>query len=105
MKRLGQVVVRAGIETGDAIVDGVPSGEHEHRNRIAVRPQLAAHIEAALHRQHKVEDHDIVRHRRCLLDRGGSVTNHIDGVPVLPQALRGHARGGAFVFNQQDSQG
>jgi hypothetical protein len=63
MKRFGQVVVRAGVETDDAIVHGVPSGEHEHRNRVAVRPKFATHVEAAFRRQQEVENDDIVRHR------------------------------------------
>jgi hypothetical protein len=51
----------------------------------------------------EVEGHDVVRVAAgCLLSRSrDAVADHIESMPMLPQALRNHARGGALVFNQQ----
>ena len=40
---------------------------------------------------------------KAAIERSGVDGGDIDRMPVLAQALRDHARGGAFVFDQEDS--
>ena len=103
MKRLREVIVRTGVESGDAIVNRVTRREHEDRNRVVRRPQLAAHLEAALHRQQQIEDHHVVRRTRAHLNSRHAVYGDVDRVSVLAQALRHQPGGRAFVFDQQDA--
>jgi hypothetical protein len=46
VERLGQVVVRARFEPGDAVVDRVASGQHADRDVVAQRPQRGHHRDA-----------------------------------------------------------
>ena len=103
MKRLGQVVIRAGIEADDAVVDGVASGEHEDWNRLARRAEFPAHVEAALDRQHQVENHDVVGRLRDPLNRGNTIAGDVDGIALFAQPLRDHAGRSAFVLDEQNS--
>ena len=43
-ERLDQVVVRAGVEPGDAVVDLVPRGQHQHRRPVPHPPQRAGRL-------------------------------------------------------------
>ena len=56
-ERLDQVVVGAGIEAGDAVVDRVARGEHEDRRAVAGLAHAPAHLEAVDVRHGDVE-HD-----------------------------------------------
>ena len=56
-ERLGDVVVAAGGQPGDAVLDGVPGGEEQHRHVRVVAAQPAQHLEAVEVGQHHVE-HD-----------------------------------------------
>ena len=58
-ERLDEVVVGAGVEAVDAVVDRVARGEHEHRGAVAGGAQPAADLEAVDARHHDVE-HDRV---------------------------------------------
>jgi hypothetical protein len=63
-KWLDEIVVGAGIEPEDAIVDGVLGRENQHRRRIAAGAQRGQHIEAVAFRQHEVE-HDRIEALRA----------------------------------------
>src|SRR5690349_9585049 len=52
---LRQVVVGAGVETLDALVEAAARGQHQYRNRRVVRSQLPAEIEAVEAWQQHVE--------------------------------------------------
>ena len=43
-ERLDEVVVGAGVEAGDAVVDLLARGEHQHRRAVAARAQAPAHL-------------------------------------------------------------
>jgi hypothetical protein len=62
-ERLSQVGVGAGVEPGDAILDGVAGGEHQHGRPHAVVPKPPARLEAAQAREHDVENDRVVRMR------------------------------------------
>ena len=58
-ERLDEVVVGAGVEAVDAVVDRVARGEHQHRRAVARGAQPPADLEAVDARHHDVE-HDRV---------------------------------------------
>jgi hypothetical protein len=61
VERLDQVVVGAGVQPLDAVLDRIAGGEHEDRRAHALVAQPAAGLEAVQPRQHHVEDDDVVR--------------------------------------------
>ena len=67
VERLDQVVVGAGVQPGDALVDRVAGGEQQDRHAQALRAQPAGDREP-VHAGHRHVEHDRVRHRA--LDRG-----------------------------------
>jgi hypothetical protein len=76
-ERLDEVVVCAGIEPGDPVLDGVARGQHQDGYPYPARAQAAAGLEAAHPRQHHVEhDHVVVmrsRHPEGVLPAAGDV--------------------------------
>ncbi len=76
-ERLGHVVVAAGGQPGDPVLDGVLRGQEQHRHVRGVRAQPAQHLQAVDVGQHHVEHHHVrpelagrahgasARRRRC----------------------------------------
>ncbi len=60
-ERLGEVVVGAGVEPGDPVVDRVARRQHQHRRPDLVPPKSPARLEAVDARQHDVEHDHVVR--------------------------------------------
>ena len=60
-ERLDEVVVGAGVEALDAIVDRVARGEHEHRGAVAGLAHAPADLEAVEPGHAHVEDHGVGR--------------------------------------------
>jgi hypothetical protein len=60
-ERLDQVVVGAGVEALDAVVDGVARGEHEHRRAVAGLAHAPADLEAVDAGHADVEHHGVGR--------------------------------------------
>ena len=58
---LGDVVIAAADEAGDAVVLGFAGSEEDNRHEIAIRAQPAAHLEAIDVGQHHVEHDDVGR--------------------------------------------
>ena len=87
-ERLGQVVVGAAVEPGDAVLDRVARGQHQDRRPDAVVAQPAAGLEAVDARQHHVE------HDRVVLGRAGHPQRVLAAArrrppPCPPRAGRG----------------
>ena len=72
-ERLDQVVVGAGVEALDPVVDGVPGGQHQHRGVVLGRPEPSAHVQPVDGGQADVEDHRVRRPDGDLLERLGAV--------------------------------
>src|SRR6185437_1621084 len=98
-ERLHEVVVGAGLQTADAIVDGAPRREHQDGRRDVAAAHLRAEVEAASARQHDVEDDDIVRVReRRIASVGERVHDHrVDMLFAQPVAQ--NARELGIIFN------
>src|ERR1700730_7613087 len=82
-EQLREIVVGADLEPRDAIVDGVPGGEHQYRGRDLPRPQLAAEVEAISTRQHYVENEDVEASEQRLQFPVGVVRHRDDLYAVL----------------------
>ena len=55
-ERLDEVVVGAGVQAGDAVVDLAARGEHQHRRAVAALAQAPAHLQAVDAGHRDVED-------------------------------------------------
>ena len=70
-ERLDEVVVGAGVEPVDAVVDRVARGQHQHRRAVAGRAQPAADLEPVEPRHRDVEHDRVDRRRRERRAPGG----------------------------------
>jgi hypothetical protein len=57
---LRQIVVRSGVEAGDAVENGISRGQHEDWGPRARLTKQSAHVEPVHSRQHHVEDDGVV---------------------------------------------
>ena len=103
VERLGQVVVGAAVEPGDAGVDAVAGGQHQHRHLRSAGAQALAELQPVDERQHHVEDDRVVVGDRHELDDLAAIGRDVHGVGLLAQPLRQHPRRVRFVFDQQDA--
>ena len=87
-ERLDQVVVGAGVEAGQLVVERVARGQHQHRRLLArLVAQLAADLQAVHAGQVEVE-HDgveVVDHGQ--VQAGDAVGGEIDGVAAVFQVV------------------
>ena len=86
-ERLGEVVVRAGVEAADHVLHRVARGEHQDGRVAPLAAELRRHLEAVLLGQHDVEQDDVV-----LVDvgqHGGlvAVRRDVHDVALFLQAL------------------
>ncbi len=58
-ERFDEVVIGAGLEAVDAVVDRVAGGQHQDRRAVARGAHPAAHLETVDLRHHHIEDHRI----------------------------------------------
>src|SRR5262249_5516993 len=100
-ERLDEVVVGAGVEPGDAILDRVARGEHEHGRPDAAGPEPPARLEAADPRQHDVEHDRVVvggaRHPDGVL----AARRDVRGEPLLDEAAADQTRHPRLVLDDQ----
>src|SRR6185437_13785258 len=61
LEGLGQIVVRARIQTAHFVRDRGAGREHQHRRTESARSQLASDLDAVLSRESNVEDDEIRR--------------------------------------------
>ena len=104
-ERLGDVVVAARGQAGDAVLDGVLGGEEQHRHLGALAAHPAQHLEAVEVGQHDVEDHG-VRPELARRAHGGRAVGRGPHLPALvPQRHREQLREGGLVVDDQDPDG
>jgi hypothetical protein len=99
---LGEVVVGAGIEAFDAVVDGAARGQHEDGGAKARGAKFAADGVAVLHRQHDIEDDDVVLVDGGLVEGLFAVAGDIDGIGLFAEAFGDKSGDPGLVFNQQN---
>ena len=85
---LDEIVVGAGVEPLDLVLDGVARRQHQDLRAHAAGAQLAAELEAVARAgQQQVEDDEIRSGRADALQRRVGVAGDVDGVALLGQAL------------------
>src|SRR5581483_2211920 len=95
------VVVAAGLETADPVVDRAPGAQDQHGRGDAARAHRFDQREAVALRQHHVDDRDVVRLDARKVEAGVAVARVIHGKPRLAQPP-GHELGdGRVVFDEQ----
>ena len=104
-ERLGQVVVGAGVEAADAIVDGVARREHDHRRPDALRAQAPAHLEAVGPGEQDVEDHRVEAGGAREAQRVLPVARDVDDEPVAAQAAPHRGRHAHVVLDHEHPHG
>ena len=104
-ERLDEVVVGAAVEAGDAVLDRVARGEHQHGRPDAVGAQPPADLEAVDAREHHVEHDRVVvggaRHPQRVLALDRDVGEH----PLVAQAAPDQARELDLVLDDQHAHG
>ena len=100
-ERLREIVVGAGVEPADAVVDAVEGGEEEDGGIDAVAAERLADGEAVHAGEHDVEDDHVVRafngHVEALL----AVERRVHGMAFLLQDFADELRESAFVFDDK----
>ncbi len=100
--RLGDVVIRAELETDDDVDLGVLRSEHDDRH-VRGGADLAAHLGPGNAREHEVEQHDI----RAVVteggDRGRPVLCDLDVVAFSAQQVGERIGEVGFVFDEEDA--
>ena len=101
-ERLDEVVVGAGVEARDAVVDGVSGGEHQDRELAAVLPEPARDVEAGHVREPDVEDHGLDARRRVgQLQRRLAVGRDLHHVAVVLEQAAEDALETRVVLDEQ----
>jgi hypothetical protein len=102
-KGLDEVIVAAGRQSLDAIVDAGKVGEEQHRRRYAFRPCQRHDAETVEMGQHAVEDDDVEGPPDRHLDPVASILGDLGVVPARTQPVRKVAGGLFVVLDDQDS--
>jgi hypothetical protein len=100
-ERLGEVVVRPGVERLGLVELAVLGGEHQDRRPVTLGPQRGAEPEPVESREHQVEDERVVavlpRHPETV----DPVQRHVDGEAVGLQAAPQRAGQPCLVVDHQ----
>src|SRR5258706_14726599 len=103
-ERLCQIVVSAGIESGNSIVYRCTRCQHHDGCRIAARTQFATDLKSVPAGQQHIKQDKIVIVNRGLIERRVAVGRQVDCVGMLTQTLGDHLRHAWLIFYQEDSQ-
>src|SRR5580692_8465196 len=101
VKGLDDVIVGAGIQSCDAMLDFIARRENDYGRRIAALSQLAQHVDAVAMRKTEVEQHHVEDRP---LQRAGSalaVAHPINGKSALAQRRLQTLRNHRVVLNEQ----
>jgi len=102
LKRLGEVIIGAGVQSADYVFGCVTRREHQDRSGPTLAPELSGNLEAVLLREHNIKQDGIVlvdvRHRRRLVP----VTSNVHDVSFLPQSLFDESGDLTIVFHEEN---
>ena len=104
-ERLDQVVVGAGLESGDPVGHGTQRGQHQHRSPVVDAADAAAHLEAVDVREHHVEHQDVVRVLGRHPDAVGAGCGDVRGDLLLAQAVLQEPGQLGLVLDEKDPHG
>jgi hypothetical protein len=89
-KRFDKIIVRARIETGDAVFDGVARCQHQNRNGVAAAPYVQAKLQAVAIRKPEIQDERIIRKIGERLGGIALTCTKVDGKASLSQTFPKH---------------
>jgi hypothetical protein len=98
---LGEIVIGAGVESGDAVGDGVACGEHQDRD-VRSRAQSPADFDTVDAREHHVEDNDVRWSIPRFDERVGSVSDNIHGIALVCERTPERGAKPSIVVNDKD---
>ena len=99
---LDQVVVGAGVEALDAVVDRVARGEHEHRGAVAGLAHAPADLEAVDAGHAHVEDDGVGRRGGQAVERRGAICGELHVVALERKRPLERGPHGRLVVDDQD---
>ena len=102
-ERLGQVIVRAGVDALDALAPAVPGGEDQHRQGHLGGAQPAQHPEPVEARQPEIEHHGVVGLGLGAEPRRLAVAHHVGDVAGPLQPLPDVGGDARLVLDDQDA--
>ena len=104
-KRLGQVVVGAGVEALDDVGESVTGGEHEDGSLFAAEPEAFGDFEAVGAGEHDVEEDEVKGAAAGKLEGGATIAGKVDGVGLFAEATDQEVGHFGVVFDDQDVHG
>src|SRR5262245_24780890 len=102
-ERLGHIVVGAGIEPGNTLIQRVLGGENQDWQLRLSRTDIPQHLKARTSGQHEIEHDRVVIDGPGLLAGTAALVQHIDGVSLLLQAGLYEARHLPVVLDHHDA--
>jgi hypothetical protein len=102
-ERLGQVVVGARLQPGDAVPDALARREHEHRRAVAGVSHAPADLEAVQAGHEDVEQHRVGGRGRLRADGLAPVLRQRDVEALDPEDALQHLTHGRLVVDDQDA--
>jgi D-alanyl-D-alanine carboxypeptidase/D-alanyl-D-alanine-endopeptidase (penicillin-binding protein 4) len=106
LERLDQVIVGAGVEADQLVLQRVAGGQHQHRGgALGVLAQLAAKIQTIHAGQHQVQHDHVVAVLGGQAQAGHAVRGIVEAVAAALEELADHLGDAAVVFDQQDQAG
>ena len=100
---LEKIVVGAGLQTLDAVIDAADRGEKENRRPDPFRAQGAHQGQAIEDRQHPVDDQHVVNARQCQLEPLGTALHRVDEMALLVEARRQVLQGLFVILDNKNS--
>jgi len=102
-ERFDQVIVRAGVESADAIVNLPLRREHQHGHVVGEAAQFRTEREAVQLRQHDVQQHEIGLFLERALESGLAITGGQHAVAFGFKTILQRGAHGQFVFDDQEA--
>jgi hypothetical protein len=102
-ERLDEIVVGAGVQPHDTVVDRVPGGQQEHRRPAALRAQPPGDLQPVHAGQHDVQDDRVVVRLGRVPQRLRAVAGRVDGIALLLEATLEQQRQAHLVLHDEHS--
>src|SRR5207237_336456 len=102
LERLGEVVVRAAVQTAHLFLQRVPRGKHQDCRVDPAPTEFAAHLHAVAVREHHVEEDHVVLARECQCLPLLTVQCHVYHVTSLAEPLFQDPCQPPLVFHDQE---
>ncbi len=100
---LREIIVGTGIQSRDAIGDGIARRQHQDWRPDATAPQFATDRQSIHARQHDIEHDGVVAVHRGLHERVAPVARDIDGVGDFAQPPRDDTREFRIIFDNEET--